>query len=412
MRPSLRLLTLGELVESETVLRALLAEDETLFVEHKAGIERGEGYQIAKAIGSFANTLGGWVLVGVRDGKPDSNWQPPSGGFVDAIRQRLEGQLDPLPSFAAGVLEVEGGQIGVVRVYESTDTPHILLADGSVVVREPAQDAKLRKRGKYEATPIRSHYELAQLMQRGRVAEEAAFGRLNDGKLPFLQTAMQFRRNAAAVEVHPVGPALVLRAAPLNMSPRWREWSVSSAGVNAVSRMVQAVSEGELDLDDPVPHPTGVAVAAREGRGTQWVPGGYRWFTRTGAAAIDGGGGIGLRLGFEIKEGSGSTYDWKKLADDGELEVLLAPLLGALSTALTDSELLGRYAMDLQWVRMDHLFRLEPEHAGEGTPPGHLPGSGLLTVDGLADSSEREALARRWSEELLRATGVPVWRAD
>jgi hypothetical protein len=222
---------------------------------------------------------------------------------------------------------------------------------------------------------------------------------------------MQFQLRAAGKEM-PRGPALVVQAAPLNMSPQWREWSVSAAGVKTAKRMVETVSRSELDLDNPSPHPTGVAVAAKERQGTQWTPGGYRWFTRTGVAAIDGGGGIGLRLGFQIKEGGGRTYDWKKLTDDGELEALLAPLLGALSAALTESELLGRYAMDLQWVGMDDLFRLDPERAGEGTPPRYVPGSGLLTVDGLEDSSERKALTRRWSEELLRASGVPVWRAD
>jgi hypothetical protein len=86
----MRQLTLGELTQSEQMIEALLAESETLFVEHKAGIAKGEGYQLAKAVGSFANTLGGWVLVGVRDGKPIPGWQPPGGGFVDAVRQRLE----------------------------------------------------------------------------------------------------------------------------------------------------------------------------------------------------------------------------------------------------------------------------------------------------------------------------------
>lgn len=80
--PSLRLLTLGDLATSEDTLKALLAESETLFVEHKADIAKGEGYQLAKAVASFANTLGGWVLVGVEDGgKPISGWTPPRGGL-------------------------------------------------------------------------------------------------------------------------------------------------------------------------------------------------------------------------------------------------------------------------------------------------------------------------------------------
>ncbi len=395
----MRLSTLGELAQSEQTLKMLLAESETLFVEHKAGIEKGEGYQLAKAVGSFGNTLGGWVLVGVKDGQPIPDWTPPAGGFVDAVRQRLERQLDPLPSFAAEVLPLGRSSVGVIRVYESTDTPHILLADGSVVVREPAQDAKLRKRGKYEATPIRSHYELAQLTQRGRVAEEAATNRLESGALPFLEESVQAG-----------GAALVLRAAPLNLSSRWREWAVSQAGVTAMRRLAEASGGDNQEVSTPTPHPAGVAVSAEQRDWAKWVSHGYRSFRGVRTAVVDGGGAIGLRLGYKIVEGSGNTYDWRQLGDDGELEALLTPLVDAMADTLADAEQLGRYAVHLVWQRMGELFRIEPRNAGEGTPPRHVPGSGFLTVDGLGDKSESEDLVRQWSEELLRASGLGVWR--
>jgi hypothetical protein len=396
---SLRISTLGELAQNEQMMKSLLAESETLFVEHKAGIARGEGYQLAKAVGSFGNTLGGWVLVGVRDGKPIPDWKPPDGGFVDAVRQRLEGQLDPLPSFAADVLRVEGSTIGVVRVYESTDTPHILLADGSVVVREPAQDAKLRKRGQYEATPIRSHYELAQLMQRGRVAEETATSRFDPKKSPFLEESLHF-----------YGPAVTLRAAPLNLSSRWREWAVSESGVAAMRHMAEVSAEGRQELEALTPHPTGVAVRIEDQDWMKWETDGHRSFRGMRAAVVDGGGVIGLRLGYKTLLGSGNSYDWRRLADDGQLEAFLRPLVNAVVDTLADAEHLGRYAVHLIWSQMGELFRVEPENAGEGSPPNYVPGGGFVTVDGLGDGSEREDLIRQWSEELLRATGLRVWR--
>jgi len=415
--PSLRLLTLGELAQTERVLDMLLAENETLFAEHKAGIEKGDGYQLAKAVGSFANTLGGWVLVGVKDGKADPSWEPPPGGFVDAVRQRLEGQLDPLPTFAADVLEVGKELIGVVRVYESTDTPHILLADGSVVVREPAQDSKLRKAGKYEAMPIRSHFELAQLMQRGRLAEDVAIGRLGRGQLPFLEDSLRFRWTQAANRHREVfdtvtgeGPALVLRAVPFNLSARWREWAVSNAGVEAMTGLAKSLSDGDLETDAPAPHPTGVAVTVRERKRWKWIPNGHRSFLRVGTAAVDGGGGIGLRLGFDIQVDSGGLYDWRQLADDGELQALLAPLVEAMAGTLASSEQLGRFAVHLLWLQMGELFRIDPENAGEGSPPPYLPGGGSMTIDGLDDGGERDELVEQWSGELLRASGIPVWR--
>lgn len=159
--PGVRNLALGELTPAG--VHEMLHEGESLFFEHKKDMAQGSGFQIAKAAASFANTLGGWLLVGVERNEVRVDWQPPAGDFVDAIRQRLEGHVDPLPSFAAVVMKVHGRQLGIVRIYESADTPHIL-SDGSVVVREPAQDSKLRKLGVYEPTPVRSHYELLQLI--------------------------------------------------------------------------------------------------------------------------------------------------------------------------------------------------------------------------------------------------------
>ena len=181
--PAFRHLALGEL--DDDGLRAMLGEGETLFVEFKKDVAKGTGFQIAKAAASFANTLGGWILVGVQNGQLQSDWEPPAGDFVDTVRQRLEGHVDPLPSFAAAVTELDAKKIGIVRVYESADTPHIL-SDGSVVVREPAQDSKLRKR--YEPAPVRSHYELLQLAQRGRDARAATERRFAEGELPLVDS--------------------------------------------------------------------------------------------------------------------------------------------------------------------------------------------------------------------------------
>jgi hypothetical protein len=415
--PSLRLLTLGDLAVSEDTLKTLLAESETLFVEHKADIAKGEGYQLAKAIASFANTLGGWVLVGVKDGgEPISDWTPPPGGFVDSVRQRLEGQVDPVPSIAADVLPVGDDKIGVVRVYESADTPHILIADGSIVVREPAQDARLRKLGRYEATPIRSHIELAQLSQRGQKAERAALERFEKERLPLLEESLQYHWHPTVTQQRIVreslggeGPAIVVRAAPLNMSSRWREWSVSQPAVDALTELVDDVLDGDVEIDEPEPHPSGIAVTARQKTGERWTQGGHRSITRVATAAVDAGGAIGLRLGFSIQKVDGTLHDWRKLEDAGELEGLAGPLVKKLAATLAEAEHLGRFAMHVIWFALGTLFRNEPR-AKQGRPLTPLPGGGTLTIDGLADTTEQDDLVRRWSEELLRSAGIAVWQ--
>ncbi len=416
--PSLRLLTLGDLAVSEDALKTLLAESETLFVEHKADIAKGEGYQLAKAVASFANTLGGWVLVGVEDGgKPKSGWSPPAGGFVDSVRQRLEKQVDPVPAIAADVLSIGDDRIGVVRVYESADTPHILIADGSIVVREPAQDAKLGKRGRYEATPIRSHIELTQLAQRGQEAERAALGRFEKERLPLLEDSLQYHWYLAATGAQHVvgerlggeGPAVIVRAAPLNMSSRWREWSVSQSTVDALAALVDNVLDGGVEIDEPKPHPSGISITARQATGERWAQGGHRIIKRVATAAADAGGAIGLRLGFSIQESDGYVKDWRKLEDTGELEGLVEPLVQKLAVTLADAEHLGRFAMHVIWLAFGTLFRIEPE-SEQGRPLPALPGGGTLTIDGLADTSEQDDLVRRWSEELLRSAGIAVWQ--
>jgi hypothetical protein len=414
--PSLRLLALGELAGSEDTIQALLAENETLFVEHKTDIAKGDGYQLGKAVASFANTLGGWVLIGVKDGEPVSGWSPPAGGFVDTVRQRLEGQVDPVPSIAADVLSIGDNRIGVVRVYESADTPHILLADGSIVVREPAQDSKLRKLRRYEATPIRSHIELVQLAQRGQEAERVAQERFEKERLPLLEDALQFRWYLGPTQQRIVreklggeGPAIVVRAAPLNMSSRWQEWSVSQSAVDALTELVEDVLDGDVEVDEPTPHPSGMAVTARQATGERWTQGGHRSITRVATAAVDAGGAIGLRLGFSIQEVDGYLNDWRKLQDGGELEEIVGPLVQRLAGTLAGAEHLGRFAMHVIWFAFGALFRIEPK-TEQGPPLSPLPGGGTLAIDGLSDTTEQDDLVRRWSEELLRSAGIAVWQ--
>lgn len=338
------------------------------------------------------------------------------GGFVDSVRQRLEGQVDPVPSIAADVLPIGDDRIGVVRVYESADTPHILIEDGSIVVREPAQDAKLRKLGRYEATPIRSHFELAQLARRGQEAERSALERFEKERLPLLEESLQYHWYHAATRQHIVremlggdGPAIVVRAAPLNMSSRWREWSVSQSGVDALTELVDDLLDGDVEIDEPTPHPSGIAITARQQTGAHWTQGGHRSITRVATAVVDAGGAIGLRLGFSIQEGDGYLKDWRKLEDGGELEGLVGPMVQKLAGTLSGSEHLGRFAMHVIWLGFGTLFRIDPNNE-RGVPPSCLPGGGTLTVDGLTDTTEQDDLVRRWSEELLRSAGVSVWQ--
>jgi predicted HTH transcriptional regulator len=136
--------THGALAElSPDDLDRMLDLDETLFVEHKTDLGMDTAHEVIRAVAAFANTLGGWLLIGVTDRRPNrkaSRWSDPENPptLVDAVRDRLRHEIDPLPAFEAKVIEDPEGPVGVVRVYESSDTPHVVLRSGSVFVREVA----------------------------------------------------------------------------------------------------------------------------------------------------------------------------------------------------------------------------------------------------------------------------------
>jgi hypothetical protein len=46
----------------------MLTLDETLFVEHKTDLGDQSSHQLARSVSAFANTMGGWLLIGVTDG--------------------------------------------------------------------------------------------------------------------------------------------------------------------------------------------------------------------------------------------------------------------------------------------------------------------------------------------------------
>jgi Putative DNA-binding domain len=182
----MRHLALADITEAN--LSSMLAENETLFVEHKGGLG-GQGFQIAKAVCSFANTLGGWVLVGVTAGQPNAGepggWEPVGAHeMTDRVREALRSSsVDPLPPFAATVLDYGDPPkpIGVVRVYESSDTPHVM-GNGQVFVRSVAEDTDARR--KYRAGGVETQAVLVTLAERGSAGVARAREKFDPDRVP------------------------------------------------------------------------------------------------------------------------------------------------------------------------------------------------------------------------------------
>jgi hypothetical protein len=307
----------GALYELENAdIDRMVGLDETLFVEHKAGIGEDESFKLLQAIAAFANTAGGWVLLGIHEGKivatNESVWAAPGAPqLVDMVRDRLRGRLDPLPAFEAKVIEHHGGPVGVVRVYESSDTPHTALQNGAVYVREVAgvRDAKTPKRSgtgalaerAYRAVTIGSRADLLQLAARGQIADQRVSGLVNTPYLSPLvaKLGLQFHPSQSGTRAIALDHGLVhVRIAPYTLPTRFRRWATTLDAAGAVLRAAEDLANHHgLTSDWVTPHPAGASIEVPH---TDPAPHADTW-SRTNAdaiarAVIDGEGIAGAAL--------------------------------------------------------------------------------------------------------------------
>jgi hypothetical protein len=221
-------------------VRRMLASGETLFVEHKGP---GADFVLAKAMASFANQLGGWVLVNTEPAAEKGNGSVPCGPLqewvtkpaspIDAVRDRIGPHLEPLPPFETATFAVSGeaDDILVIRVYESADTPQIA-SNGAIYVRGVAQDER------YLPRPVANQQVLSDLVACGERSRERAAELLapRSGGLPLANggiglwfNEIPHRAQQAATD----GPAICVRAVPQTTGGRFAAWARSARAVEA-----------------------------------------------------------------------------------------------------------------------------------------------------------------------------------
>lgn len=365
----MRNLALADLTPAD--LGAMLAESETLFVERKSGL----AFAAAKAITSFANTLGGWLLVGVRDDGTftdgdEDGWDPvePSQ-MVDEVRQCLETyRVDPMPAFAATVVEYGGSRIGVVRVYESDDAPHVVGAGGHVLVRGVAED-----RHHYTAAGVDSQVVLIEMVQRGREGYTRAFELARDRQpSPVLRLGGLVASTAARCS--PVaGAALVV--APIT-GRRLAEWAVSPSCRDAIG---EAIGEWATHGNpQPVEHKVDqTALGARQRTDFAHSPDAV---VRHPVMHI----GVGCDGRVVVTVGYGRTEprpeEWR-LSEAGFRNLLISPLLRAASRILMDAEMYGRAPLTLELRDLAHNFVLDVDGEHRDPPDALLEGEISLPLD-------------------------------
>jgi hypothetical protein len=401
----------------------MLALDETLFVEHKSDIRPDSAYNLVRSVAAFANTVGGWLLIGVRDGKPIGSREPwaredEAPTLVDAVRDRLREEIDPLPAFEAKLFPHPGGPVGVVRVYESSYAPHAALRSGSVFVREVAgvsdasdagrPGAGARGQRRYETTQIRNRAQLLELAARGRAAAERVRGLVDPARpLPLIADGLglAFER----VDEHRVQPRpnsrgnIYVRLAPYTLVPRFRGWVTTAAGSAAVlSAAEQLAHRPGLTTSWAIPDPAGVAIDVPLDRGRihrDAAGGGLDTLARV---VVDGVGVSGSALELAGPE-DGERRAWMDLhalAND-----LIAPTIRAAVHMLERAEVLGRAWCQIDLVGLAAAMLIEG--SGNREPRFWVPTGADLTLP--AEDKQVADLALRAAYAFGCGARMPAW---
>jgi hypothetical protein len=248
---SLRDLDLADVTED--VLRELIAEGETDLVERK---ERPPDGGLGPTIASFANCGGGWVLLGVaNDGQTKGYRAPGNAEPQDWLRTAIRKDVDPLPSFEARAVAIDGVEVIVIRVHASALTPHLYVPAGAVYIREHG--------GRH---PIKTQAALIVLTVRPVQAQQEAYERMTS--LPLVKLALGPHRPPT----NPVnGETRVadwtLTAGPLMVPNDFRTRALSRATADAireqVAELINNVGPSGHGGVERHPHGSGVVVVGR-----------------------------------------------------------------------------------------------------------------------------------------------------
>ena len=383
--PSIRRLALRDITSE--VLRALIDHGEDLVVERKREPPRPPAFGAEAA--SFANTIGGLILIGVNDDRTIHGWKADDRMDLQShLGQLLRAQTDPLPPFVADRFELDGKPLVVMRVFESADAPHLVRGTGALYVRTSA--------GK---VPVDEQRMLLALATRRRDAELDAQRRLDE-------------RMVIHSLGHPDGPPpngpqdalqVTVRAAPLTVPPTYTRWPMMSIGAAWASAAASAMTPQSARLwaagMDPAAAelstwPEARGVVARSVAEDRWH-GGTAIVVGIAVAHSSGVLGVAQRK----KHGRRATLPLE------DIEAVVQLAVGAIEDGLRTSETFGRAAWRLT-VRLHHQGGV----SGQLRPPRRVTViAGESTVP--ASDEERSELVAGFIREYGRACGFEHWEA-
>jgi hypothetical protein len=310
------------------------------------------------------------------------------------------------------------GAIGVIRVYVSTDTPHVVVKSGAVYVREVAEDtdaaaerkpgATARERQRYRATQIRSQAQLRDLAQRGERAAERVRSLLDiESRGSDSLVGERLRVNRWDPVARPGFGSIIVRAAPYTPAggDRFGAWATTDAAA-------RAAIEAAEDLSMLRGFAPGWAKPAVAGVWVEVGPvqSGYHK-DALGAqldarfeVAIESAGVVGAALHLGVPQES-MLRERPGVFTFAE-RFVVPPLTAALGM-LEAGGFLGRARCAIDCVALSGPVALEQVGADAG---GHVTVHSDISLP--RDEGEIEAVSRLAGTALGRSAGLPTWDAE
>jgi hypothetical protein len=317
----------------------------------------------------------------VTDDSKVKGFDPGRGDFTDKIRHRLRAQIDPLPPFAATVFPLDGKEIGVVRVFESSDTPHLVIATGSIPVREPGGTRNVRDRS-----------ELIDLARRGEEARALAADRLRT--LPYVQGQLDSGRVAQGEKVREI----IVRAAPLTRPAGLADRVLSTSFGIAAQKIANDLFP-EPPPPDPAYRMTDLLLAQRGFSATISQAGSHN----RASVIVDAEGVLVGRLEYPRP-----PAPVRAALTPQSVEADLRSLLTAVVKLCSQLDAHGRAVCDLLFRGYEGVEFLHQRAGSRPIQDDEIEISGEITLP--PDSEEIGQLARKWGNELARSTGLEVWQ--
>jgi hypothetical protein len=371
---------------TEETIRRLIEHGEDLLVERKR--ELPEPAKFGATVASFANTIGGWILLGINDDGSIAGYQiEPALDLQSHLGHLLRNEVEPVPPFATAVHNIDGASVGVVRVFESEDSPVLVRRTGAIYVRDAG--------GKQ---PLKDHRSLLELARRGERAREQASARLVGEELV---NEVLLAPDGHGYENRTTRPSadavrIVVRVAPLTITPYFADWPMSRHAAEECGAAAVALVGGTHDGIPPETHP--VEPHGRAVVGSAKLPWGSRarGLCDTATVVAHSAGVAGTAITRAKRGGNLMMLDTLVTEE-------IRPILDRLATMLTFAEAYGRALCDV-WL----VFPTDVEiYRALRNAPTQTHVSGEVVIP--ADTDEITALTDKWRREIERIVGISAF---